>query len=117
MKHPATLTLAVAVFVAALHAGCADSQEAVPSDELTRLARAYAELTVLSESARLGKITDTTRSYQEQADSILGRYAFTKEEFEAAFRDASLDPARSKALFDSASAFVKSRRDTGAAGR
>lgn len=117
MKHPSVLTLAAAFFVAVLLAGCADSQDAVPSDEQTRLARAYAELTFLSESARLGKITDTTRSYQAQADSVLRRYAFTKDEFEDAFRNASLDPDRSKALFDSATAYIRSRRDTSAAGR
>jgi len=112
MSHPATLTLATAFFAALLYAGCADSQDASADREQTRLARAYADLTVLSESARLGKLADTTRSYREQADSILRCYAFTQQEFEDAFRDASLDPARSKALFDSASAFVTRRRDT-----
>lgn len=111
------LTLAVAFLAAAFGAGCADSQESVPRDGQTRLARAYADLTILSESARLGKVADTTRAYQEQADSILRRYSFTKEEFEAEFRDASTDPARSRALFDSASAYIQSRRDAGAARR
>lgn len=109
--------LAAALLVEALLAGCGDSQKTVPGDERARLARAYADLSVLSESARLGKLADTTRSYQEQADSILRRYAFTREEFESAFRDASLDPARSRALFDSASAHVNSPRDTTAAWR
>lgn len=117
MKHPAACVLAASLFAAALGAGCADSQEPPPPDEQTRLAGAYAELTLLSESARLGKMPDTTRPYQAQADSILGFYDFTKEEFEAAFREVSMDPDRSRQLFDSASAHIQRRRTTGAAPR
>jgi len=117
MSRPSTLTLAIAALVAALLGSCGDPQDSAQGSDQTRLARAYADLAVLSESARLGKIADTTRPYQEQADSILRRYDFTKEEFEREFRDATLDPARSRAFFDSASVYVNARRDTTAARR
>ena len=103
--------------LATLLSACSGSQEPAATDEEFRVAQAYADLTLLSESARLGKMADTTRTYELQTDSVLQVYGLKKEEFERAFQRLANDPERSRLLFDLASKRIqalRARRDSSA---
>ena len=108
------LLIVAAVF---LFVSCAQQEEYPLLESEERVAFAYAELTLLSESARLGMLGDTSRAYAAQADSILQSYGMTREEFERQFQLLADDPERSSLLFESASKRIqalRARRDSSA---
>ena len=93
-----------------LVSACSGPDDQVSPDEQTRIAHAYAELTLLNESARLGKLIDTTRAYELQADSVLRLYGLSKGEFEEEFRRLADDAERARVLFDLASQRIQALR-------
>lgn len=97
--------------------GCAQREEDPPLEAEERVALAYAELTHLSESARLGMLADSGSSYAAKSDSILRKYGLTREQFEQQFHRLAEDPERSSLLFESASKRIqalRARRDSSA---
>ncbi len=100
-----------------LLAACNGTDKPSATAQEERVAHAYAELTLLSESSRLGMPSDTTRSYQDQADSILLRYDMDRQAFESDFRRFSDDPERSALLFRMSREHlqaIRARRDSSA---
>lgn len=96
---------------------CSETEDPVATIDEGRVADAYADLTMLSESVRLGMPRDTTRPYQAQVDSVLESYGMTREEFEEDFHRLADDPTRSRLLFELASKRIHailSRRDSSA---
>lgn len=96
---------------------CSEREDPVATIDEGRVADAYADLTVLSESVRLGMPMDTTRTYEVQVDSVLGLYGMTRMEFEEDFHRLADDPTRSRLLFELATKRIqalRSRRDSSA---
>jgi hypothetical protein len=107
--HHRALVAAIGITTLTMTFSCAGPDEPVATDEERRIGEAYADLVILSESARLGKMSDTTRPYEHQADSILSIYGLTREEFETTFHRTALDPERSRLIFNIAIQRIRAR--------
>jgi hypothetical protein len=110
MLQGRTLLITSSIAMALLVSSCGDAETQTPTEQEERIARAYAELTLLSESARLGMLADSSRTYDAQVDSVLRSFDLRREDFEADFRRFADDPERSTLLFTIASGHIQELR-------
>jgi hypothetical protein len=110
MLQGRTLLITSSIAMALLASSCGGAETQTPTEQEERIARAYAELTLLSESARLGMLADSSRTYEAQVDSVLRSFDLRREDFEADFRRFADDPERSALLFTIASGHIQELR-------
>lgn len=87
------------VIVLALLSACSNGNPPEPTEDEARLARTFAELIIHREQFGRAASPDSAALYRAQADSILRKNRFTREEFIESFTDLVESPDRFDALF------------------
>lgn len=86
---------------------CSEPNGYAPTDEDRRVVGAYASLALLYDSFPSTTSRDSLALYQQQADSVLRQFGFSRDEFRREFENLINSPERFQPLFHELSTEIR----------